>query len=130
MQVRGTYNDKSDAPVVCNKLKKLSDFVCNSLMQVSDTLIKIHFAAVDVEKLTTWIQKWPFGTAKDGYGLPKTMLPMTAEVRGGGIKISFKGTPDPWLQVHGLKLPVLCFDFVLDRLQTKIFSLSLGTRGR
>ena len=67
--------------------------------QASDLLLKMHFTTVDVEKLKEWLKKWPFGTSKDGFGLPKTMLPMQAAVHPPGVKISFKGTPDPWLQV-------------------------------
>ncbi len=61
--------------------------------------MKMHFTTVDVDKLKAWLEKWPFGTSKDGFGLPKTMLPMQAAVHPPGVKISFKGTPDPWLQV-------------------------------
>jgi hypothetical protein len=72
---------------------------CNWMTQASDLLLKMHFTTVDVDKLKEWLAKWPFGTSKDGFGLPKTMLPMHAAVHHPGVKISFKGTPDPWLQV-------------------------------
>jgi len=68
--------------------------------QASDLLLKMHFTTVDVDKLKAWLEKWPFGTSKDGFGLPKTMLPMHAAVHPPGVKISFKGTPDPWLQLN------------------------------
>ena len=68
--------------------------------QARDLLLKMHFTTVDVDKLKAWLEKWPFGTSKDSFGLPKTMLPMHAAVHPPGVKISFKGTPDPWLQVR------------------------------
>ena len=37
-------------------------------------------AQVDVKEFKTWIQKWPKGLSKDGYGLPKLMLPVATEV--------------------------------------------------
>jgi hypothetical protein len=37
-------------------------------------------AKVDVKEFKTWIQKWPKGLTKDGYGLPKLMLPVATEV--------------------------------------------------
>ncbi len=77
---------------------KTLDIWCDR-SQASDLLLKMHFTTVDVEKLKEWLKKWPFGTSKDGFGLPKTMLPMQAAVHPPGVKISFKGTPDPWLQV-------------------------------
>jgi hypothetical protein len=60
---------------------------------------RIYFSKLDSAKLSAWITKWPFGTVKDKYGLPKSILPMTAQVSGSGVKICFKGTPDPWLYV-------------------------------
>jgi hypothetical protein len=32
--------------------------------------------------LSAWLKKWPFGSKKDGFGLPKTMLPLSAEPYG------------------------------------------------
>jgi hypothetical protein len=61
-------------------------------------LTKIHFQAVDSVKFSLWLKKWPFGTGKEHGGLPKSLLPSSAEICGSGIKIWFKGWPDPWLQ--------------------------------
>merc|ERR1712127_323081 len=43
-------------------------------------LMQIRCAQVDVKEFKTWIQKWPKGLSKDGYGLPKLMLPVATEV--------------------------------------------------
>jgi hypothetical protein len=91
------------------------------LTQANKELLQIRFSSVDANKLSAWLKKWPFGAKKDGFGLPKTMLPVSAEpfgwsipvelmssavalpldvfTAGGGVKIIFKGTLDPWLQV-------------------------------
>lgn len=81
MQIKGVYNDNSDKP------------------KASKELLQIRFSSVDAPKLSAWLKKWPFGSKKDGFGLPKTMLPLSAEPYGAGVKIIFKGTADPWLQV-------------------------------
>mmetsp|Transcript_60795 Transcript_60795/g.144036 ORF Transcript_60795/g.144036 Transcript_60795/m.144036 type:complete len:236 (+) Transcript_60795:1-708(+) len=54
---------------------------------------------VDATKLMTWIQGWPFATVKSGYGLPKLMLPVDKSANKGGVKLVWKGTADPWMQV-------------------------------
>jgi hypothetical protein len=58
----------------------------------------IYFQTVDAVKFSVWLKKWPFGTEKEHCGLPKSLLPLSAEICGTGVKIWFKGWPDPWLQ--------------------------------
>jgi hypothetical protein len=43
-------------------------------------LLQIRFSNADVGTMKAWIQKWPKGTKKDGYGMPKLMLPVQASV--------------------------------------------------
>jgi len=62
-------------------------------------LMQIRFAQVDVASMKTWIQKWPKGTIKDAFGLPKLMLPVGTEPSGDGVRINWKGSADPWMQV-------------------------------
>jgi hypothetical protein len=62
-------------------------------------LMQIRFASVDAAKFKAWIQQWPFATAKAGYGLPKLMLPVDKNTNEGGVKLVFKGTEDPWVQI-------------------------------
>jgi len=54
---------------------------------------------VDATKLMKWIQGWPFATVKSEYGLPKLMLPVDKSTNPGGVKLVWKGTADPWMQV-------------------------------
>ena len=101
---------------MCKKLRAAKN---NSIFQANKELLQIRFSSVDAPKLSAWLKKWPYGTKKDGFGLPKTMLPLAAEPYGwfcyeiyslfcisffdfepgAGVKIIFKGTADPWLQV-------------------------------
>eukprot|EP00802_Teleaulax_amphioxeia_P019328 Tamp_19555.p1 GENE.Tamp_19555~~Tamp_19555.p1 ORF type:complete len:221 (+),score=78.01 Tamp_19555:42-665(+) len=62
-------------------------------------LLQIRFAKVDVDNMKAWIQKWPKGTKKDGFGMPKLMLPVETTPMGNGVKISWKGSDDPWMQL-------------------------------
>jgi hypothetical protein len=50
--------------------------------QANKELLQIRFSSVDANKLSAWLKKWPFGAKKDGFGLPKTMLPLSAEPFG------------------------------------------------
>ena len=60
----------------------------------------LSFAQVDTDKLAKFIKKWPYGGTKDGFGLPKLMLPVSIELmKGTGVKLVFKGTADPWVLV-------------------------------
>jgi len=54
---------------------------------------------MDPATLKAWIIKWPTGTTKDAFGLPKLMLPISAEANDQGLKMVFKGSLDPWIQV-------------------------------
>ncbi len=84
--------------VICVGRVAVSNLTIICMQGNSKVLTKIHFQTVDALKFTAWLLKWPFGTAKDHYGLPKSLLPITAEICGSGVKIVFKGWPDPWLQ--------------------------------
>jgi hypothetical protein len=72
--------------------------ILNFMQGNSMVLTKIHFQTVDAAKFNLWLKKWPFGTEKENYGLPTSLLPIAAEICGSGVKICFKGWPDPWLQ--------------------------------
>jgi len=63
-------------------------------------LMQIRLEKVDATQLKEFIQKWPFGSSKDGYGLPKLMLPVDKDKNPRGVKLTFKGSLDPWLQVE------------------------------
>ena len=45
-------------------------------------LMQIRFQNVDVPAMKTWLQNWSKGTKKDGFGMPKTMLPLGVELVG------------------------------------------------
>jgi len=49
------------------------------------------FAKVDVDNMKAWIQKWPKGTKKDGFGMPKLMLPVETTVSSAGLCCSGRG---------------------------------------
>lgn len=58
-------------------------------------------------------RNWPKGGVKDAYGLPKLMLPVSSEKKGAGLKIIFKGSLDPWLQVSPSLLCRPLLDFCI-----------------
>ncbi|EKX40786.1 hypothetical protein GUITHDRAFT_153999, partial [Guillardia theta CCMP2712] len=67
--------------------------------KASKELMQIRFSQVDASQLRDFIQKWPRGTSKDGFGLPKLMLPVAIETSDGGVKLVWKGSEDPWIQI-------------------------------
>jgi hypothetical protein len=68
--------------------------------KASMELLQIRFQNVDVKSMQAWIQKWPKGTSKDGFGMPKTMLPVSSEVIAEGrVRLLWKGSDDPWMQI-------------------------------
>ncbi len=73
------------------------------LAQANKELLQIRFSSVDANKLSAWLKKWPFGAKKDGYGLPKTMLPLSAEPFGLSKKNSNSSCSASYvsLQVRG-----------------------------
>ena len=63
-------------------------------------LMQIRFQNVDVPAMKTWLQNWPKGTKKDGFGMPKTMLPLGVELVGdASVRLNWKGSEDPWMQI-------------------------------
>lgn len=85
-QIKGLYSDNNEKPKVglneallpCHTIH----YNLQSAGQASKELLQIRFSSVDAPKLLAWLKKWPFGTKKDGFGLPKTMLPLSAEPYG------------------------------------------------